>query len=79
MRVKAHLELYLAKAVKDKKGFFKYINMKRKTRETVGLLLNRAGTLATEDTEKAEILNTFFASVFNGKGQPSRILDLRDQ
>jgi len=44
---------------------FKYVNSKRKTRENVGPLLNEVGALVTGDTEKAEILNTYFASVFN--------------
>ena len=36
-KAKAHLELNLARDVKDnKKGFFKYISSKRKTGETVG-------------------------------------------
>ncbi|GAB0207863.1 hypothetical protein GRJ2_003252000 [Grus japonensis] len=70
-KAKAHLELNLARDVKDnKKGFFKYISSKRKTRENVGLLLNEVGALVTEDTEKAELLNAFFASVFTAKVGP---------
>ncbi|GAB0199208.1 mitochondrial enolase superfamily member 1 [Grus japonensis] len=57
--------------VKDnKKGFFKYISSKRKTRENVGPLLNEVGALVMEDTEKAELLNAFFASVFTAKAGP---------
>ncbi|GAB0207209.1 mitochondrial enolase superfamily member 1 [Grus japonensis] len=68
---KAHLELNLARDVKDKKkGFFKYISSKRKTRENVGPLLNEVGALVMEDTEKAELLNAFFASVFTAKASP---------
>ncbi|GAB0208273.1 mitochondrial enolase superfamily member 1 [Grus japonensis] len=63
--------LNLAKDVKDnKKGFFKYISSKRKTRENVGPLLNEVGALVTEDTEKAELLNAAFASVFTAKAGP---------
>jgi len=41
---KAHLELNLARDVKDnKKGFFKYIISKQKTRDNVGPLLNEVG------------------------------------
>ncbi|GAB0202805.1 mitochondrial enolase superfamily member 1 [Grus japonensis] len=70
-KAKAHLELNLARDVKDnKKGFFKYINSKRKTRENVGLLLNEVGTLVMEDTEKEELLNAFFALVFTAKDGP---------
>ncbi|GAB0202599.1 mitochondrial enolase superfamily member 1 [Grus japonensis] len=68
---KAHMELKLARDVKDnKKGFFKYISSKRKTRENVGPLLNEVGALVTEDTEKAELLNAFFALVFTAKVGP---------
>ncbi|GAB0206849.1 mitochondrial enolase superfamily member 1 [Grus japonensis] len=70
-KAKAPLELNLARDVKDnKKGFFKYISSKRKTRENVGPLLNEVGALVTEDTEKAELLNAFFASVFTAKASP---------
>jgi len=54
-KAKVHLELNLARDVKDnKKGFFNYISSKRKTRENVGPLLNKVGVLVTEDAEKAE-------------------------
>ncbi|GAB0208892.1 hypothetical protein GRJ2_003354900 [Grus japonensis] len=70
-KAKAHLALNLARDVKDnKKGFFKYISSKRKTRENVGLLLNEVGALVMEDTEKVELLNAFFASVFTAKVGP---------
>ena len=43
-KAKARLELNLAKVIKDnKKGFFKYVNSKRKTRENVGPLLSEGG------------------------------------
>ncbi|GAB0189277.1 mitochondrial enolase superfamily member 1 [Grus japonensis] len=59
------------KDVKDnKKGFFKYISSKRKTRENVGLLLNGVSALVTEETEKVELLKAFFASVFTAKAGP---------
>ncbi|GAB0189155.1 mitochondrial enolase superfamily member 1 [Grus japonensis] len=70
-KAKAHLELNLARDVKDnEKGFFKYFDNKRKTRENVGLLLNEVSALVMEDTEKAELLNAFFASVFTAKASP---------
>lgn len=47
---------------------------KRKTRENVVPLLNGAGTLVMEDTEKAEILNMYFTSVFNVKASPQESL-----
>ncbi|KGL86842.1 hypothetical protein N301_02901, partial [Charadrius vociferus] len=64
-KAKAALELNLARDVKaNRKGFFKYIGDKRKTRENVGPLLNETGAVVTDDAEKAELLNAFFASVF---------------
>ena len=70
-KAKVHLELNLARDVKDsKKGFFKCISSKRKTRKNVGLLLSEAGALVTEDTEKVGLLNTFFVSVFTAKAGP---------
>ena len=68
---KAHLELSLARDVKDnKKGFFEYIISKRKTRENVGPLTKEVGALVTGHTEKAELLNAFFASVVTAKPVP---------
>ncbi|CAM4497290.1 unnamed protein product [Caretta caretta] len=42
-------------------------NNKKKARESVGPLLNEGGNLVTEDVEKANVLNAFFASVFTNK------------
>jgi len=70
-KAKVHLELNLARDVKgNKKSFFKYISSKRKTRDNAGLLLNEVGVLVTEDAEKAELLNAFFASAFSAKAGP---------
>jgi len=81
-KAKAHLELKLARDVKNnKKGFFNYINSKRKARDNVGPLLNEADVLVTEDAEKAELLNAFFASVFRTKAGPheSQSLEVREE
>jgi len=70
-KAKAHLELNMARDVgNNKKAFFKYSSSKRKTRDNVGPLLNEAGVLVTEDAEKAELLNAFFASFFSAKAGP---------
>ncbi|GAB0184844.1 mitochondrial enolase superfamily member 1 [Grus japonensis] len=81
-KAKTHLKLNLARDVNDnKKSFFKYISSKRKPRENVGPLLNKVGALVTEDTEKAELLNAFFASVFTAKvdAQESQTLEVKEK
>jgi len=68
-KAKAHLQLNLARDVKNnKKGFFNYISSKQKTKENVGPL-------------KVELLNAFFASVLSGKAcpQPSQSLEVREE
>ena len=53
-KAKVHLELNLARDVKDNnKGFFKYISSKQKTRDNVGPLLNEMSILVMEHAEKA--------------------------
>jgi len=79
---KAHVELNLARDVKEnKKGFFKYISSKRKARDSVGLLLSNVGVLVTEDAEKAELLNAFFPSVFYAQAGPqeSQVPEVREE
>jgi len=68
-KAKAHLELKLARDIKDnKRSFFKYVGSKQRTRENVGPLLNEVGALVMKDAGKAEFLNAFFASVFTAEG-----------
>ncbi|KAK4815974.1 hypothetical protein QYF61_010842 [Mycteria americana] len=45
----------------NKKGFYKYIGDKRKARENMGTVLNRAGELVTQDMEKGEVLKARLA------------------
>ena len=81
-KAKVHLTLSLARDVKNnKKGYFKYISSKWKTMDNVGPLLNEVGVLVMEDTEKTELLNTFFASVFRAKAGPqeSQAPEVREQ
>ncbi|GAB0206222.1 mitochondrial enolase superfamily member 1 [Grus japonensis] len=67
-KAKALMEISLARDVKDnKKSFYRYVSEKRRTRENVGPLWNETGDLVTQDMEKAEVLNDFFASVFTSK------------
>ncbi|GAB0204079.1 mitochondrial enolase superfamily member 1 [Grus japonensis] len=67
-KAKALIEISLARDVKDnKKSFYRYVSDKRRMRENVGPLRNETGDLVTQDMEKAEVLNDFFASVFTGK------------
>lgn len=51
----------------NKKKFYRYISDKWKAREAVGPLWKEPGDLVTRDTEKTEVLNDFFASVFTSK------------
>ena len=59
------MELNLARDVKrNKKGFYRYTGQKRQAKESAPPLINGKGELVIIDTEKAEIRNKFFASVF---------------
>ena len=61
-KTKVHLELDLVRASKkNKKGFDRYINKKRKVQK--GVLSLVRNTVSTVDKEKTEIFN-LFASVF---------------
>ena len=61
------MELNLVRDVKNKKSrFCRSIVPKRQAKESIPLLVNEKGELATKDTEKPEVLNEVFASVFTG-------------
>ena len=51
----------LARDVKNnKKGFYRYISQKRKTKEIIPPLVNEKGELVMTDREKAEVINEGF-------------------
>ena len=54
----------------NKKGFYRYVNQKRKVKESIPTLMNKNGGLVSTDEEKAEVLNNLFASVFTGNLSP---------
>ena len=53
------------KAKTNPKMFYQYVSDKTKPRETVGRLVKDDGSLTETEREKADVLNTFFGSVFN--------------
>ncbi|KAK4823199.1 hypothetical protein QYF61_027208 [Mycteria americana] len=70
-KARAQLELKLASVVSDnKRGFFKYVNSKRRSKENIRLILVEDGDLTNRDEEKAEAFNAVFASVFNTTDTP---------
>jgi len=69
------MKLKLAGNVKNnRKGFYRYISQKIKSKETISPLTNEKGELATTDMEKAEVLNEFFDSVRSVQGQKDSTL-----
>ena len=54
-------------AMGNKKSFYYHKSNRRINNDKVGLLLNRAGNLVTEDKKEAWIVNAFFASFFTGQ------------
>lgn len=52
------LELNLARDANNRKGFYRYVNHKRKVKEVV-LPPDNAGKLVTMNEEKAEVLKMF--------------------
>jgi hypothetical protein len=55
----------LAKEAKiNPKAFYQYVNSKTKPKEAVSNLLRDDGSLTQNDSEKADVLNKFFGSVF---------------
>jgi hypothetical protein len=66
---KKDFESKLASEVKDNpKAFWKYVKSKTKTRTGISDLVIDENTMTTTDSEKADVLNKFFCSVFTKEG-----------
>ena len=62
---KYYYEKDLAARIKtDNKLFWSHVRAKTKTKSTLGAIENLQGNLTSDDTESANILNDYFASVF---------------
>jgi len=73
-KAKAHLELKLARDVKNnKKGFFKYIRSKRKNRDNVGPLLNEMSVLVTRGRKAGRVTECLLSFSLQCQGRPSGI------
>ncbi|KFO79036.1 hypothetical protein N303_02326, partial [Cuculus canorus] len=80
-KAKEQLELNLAREVKtNRKGFYRYINKKRKIKKNRLPLMTGNGDHVSTNEEKAEVLNKFFASVFtdNCSHCPSWVMGQQD-
>ena len=51
------------------KAFWKYVKSKSKTKSGVNCIEKEDGSMATDDQEKAKLLNNFFSSVFTKEDQ----------
>ena len=64
-KAKKEKELKMAQLVKSNpKAFYQYVASQSKPKEKVSNLVKEDGNLTDNDQEKAEVLNTFFSSVF---------------
>lgn len=56
-----------SEAKSNNKAFFAYVRSKLKTREGIGDLIDKNGNLASTNSDKAEVLNNYFSSVFTNE------------
>ena len=64
-RAKRSFEERLAKNIKeDSKTFFAYVNSKKRSNNMIGPLKNSQGEVLKNNKETADLLNSYFASVF---------------
>lgn len=76
------MQLSLSRDIKDiKEVFCMYTGDKRKPKENMGTLLNTVVDRITWDTGKAEVLNSFLATVFSNKTgfQESQVPESREK
>ena len=66
-KAKVQNELRFVKEIFKKTRFFNNVRSKRKNKGTVGLLHREDGELPKGNREKAELLNSYFTSVFSQK------------
>ena len=67
-KLRSDFERSLAGAVKtNPKAFWRYANTRMKTWSTIENLVDADGTVASQDADKARVLNGFFSSVFTAE------------
>lgn len=72
---KAQLELKLASTMEhNENGFLKYVDSNRRTRDSIGPLLDDDNHHTNRYIGKTEIFNAFFSSVFNNNDENWDIL-----
>ena len=57
------------------KSFWKFVKSKTTTRTGIGYLKNENDNTVTDDKDKAEIINSYFSSVFTAKNDNIPSLD----
>lgn len=60
-------EIIAKRAKSHPKEFWRFINSRRKTKQSINSLKRQDGTVTTDSTEMAELLNKQFASVFTNE------------